>query len=300
MWIIIEYFISREISPRNFLQVLIICICFSCTKEIELDPSCQPDLYVLNSLISSQEDIQFFLGQTSLMSDTSDNSIEDLSVILLENGINVAVNAERTNDCFNLHYKPIERKNYRIEIYLIGQNDPLIAEDSVPSSIQLTDATYRFPVYKDQHDMTWGDLKITFADEKNTSNFYELVLLNRSSRLIQSFNVNNPAISQDSEKDPILLPTMLFTDETFKDSTIVLHVFTGVSDNPTILLRNVSYNFYQYKKNLYQHLNNQNISRYDIYDIFKGDPMDLYSNVKNGLGIFAAYSQSLLIARSEQ
>jgi len=234
------------------------------------------------------------------MSDTSGNSIEELSVILLENGINVAADAERTNDCFNLHYKPIEGKYYRIEIYLIDQNDPLIAEDSVPSSIQLTDATYRFPVYKDQHDMTWGDLKITFADEKNTSNFYELVLLNRSSRLIQAFNVNNPAISQDSEKDPILLPTMLFTDETFKDSTIVLHVFTDVSDNPTILLRNVSYNFYQYKKNLYQHLNNQNISRYDIYDIFKGDPMDLYSNVINGLGIFAAYSQSLLIARSEQ
>jgi hypothetical protein len=118
--------------------------------------------------------------------------------------------------------------------------------------------------------------------------------------LIQTINVNNPAITQNSEKDPILLPTMLFTDETFKDSTIVLHIFTDVSDNPTILLRNVSYNYYQYKRNLYQHINNQNTSRYDIYDVFKGDPMDLYSNVKNGLGIFAAYSQTLLEAQSGQ
>jgi hypothetical protein len=234
------------------------------------------------------------------LSDTSSNPVDYLSVHLSENGINITTTIERANDFLKINYKPNEGNKYRLEIYLMGQNVPLVAEDSVPYSIQLTGANYSYPAYKDQYDVEWGDLRISFEDEKNSSNFYEVILLNRELRLIQSINVNNPAITQNSEKDPILLPTMLFTDETFKDSSIVLHIFTDVSDNPTILLRNVSYNYYQYKRSLYQHLNNQNISRYDIYDIFKGDPMDLYSNVKNGLGIFAAYSQTLLVAQSGQ
>jgi hypothetical protein len=134
------------------------------------------------------------------LTDTSTYSIEYLSVRLYENGIDVTTDVERTNGSFQLHYKPIEGKYYKIEIYMRGQGDPLIAEDSMPSSIQLTDAVYKFPVYKDQYDLSWGDLKISFSDEKNTSNYYELILLNRNSRLIQSFNVNSPAITQDSEK----------------------------------------------------------------------------------------------------
>jgi hypothetical protein len=173
----IKYFKLGALSPGNFITILSICISFSCTKEIEFDPSYQPDVYVLNSLISPKEDIKFFLNKTSSMSDTARNSVDYLSVHLLEDGINVTTTIERTNYFFNINYKPTEGKKYRFEIFMMGQNAPLVAEDSVPSSVHLIDATYTYPAYKDQYDLGWGDLKISFDDEKNTSNFYEVILL---------------------------------------------------------------------------------------------------------------------------
>jgi hypothetical protein len=41
------------------------------------------------------------------------------------------------------------------------------------------------------------------------------------------------------------------------------------------------------------HFYNQNVDRENIYQLFKGDPVELYSNVTNGLGIFAGYSQDI-------
>ena len=41
------------------------------------------------------------------------------------------------------------------------------------------------------------------------------------------------------------------------------------------------------------HLFSQNIKRENVYELFKGDPIELYSNVENGLGIFAGFTQDI-------
>ena len=269
----------------------------SCIEEADFNPIRIEDPYVLNGLISPACQLEVSLSRTTDIADTNLIVVFPDYIELYEDGILLPVVMDTAKSFITLGIIPKCHRKYRIRLSFPGLLESVWAEDSVPSMVSLQNATYRYPAYTGQYQTTYGDLEITFKDEKNTVNYYEIFML-RDTRLIQTFNVKSPVITMDTERDPVMLPSILFSDEKFKDTSLVMHVFTDASKNPTVFLRNVSVHYYHYKKYLYQHLNNQNIERENIYDIFKGDPFDLYSNVENGLGIFAAYSESSLLSRT--
>jgi hypothetical protein len=180
---------------------------------------------------------------------------------------------------------------YKIEITFEDENITLSAADSVPEKVLVSDAQYEYPVYEDETNTPFGRLNFNFQDEVGRRNYYEIAFQS-GHRYVNTFNVNSPVVSVDNEKDPIYFPVLLFTDEKFQNSEVNFEVFMDSQENPTVVLRNVSYDYYMYKSKLYPHLFNQNIDRENVYELFKGDPFDLYSNVTNGLGIFAAFSES--------
>ena len=58
-----------------------------------------------------------------------------------------------------------------------------------------------------------------------------------------------------------------------------------------------SYEYYSFRKSWTRHVHNQN-SDLNLNDpltlIFLGDPIKMYTNVSNGLGVFAGYNQTTL------
>ena len=53
-----------------------------------------------------------------------------------------------------------------------------------------------------------------------------------------------------------------------------------------VVLRSVSESYYRYKKMLPEHLNAQ---QYDFWQ-GQGDPVEMFTNIEGGYGIFGAYS----------
>ncbi len=277
------------VSFRFLLYVFIICQ-LSCTKEIPLLSDDSSDKYVLNSLFSPENGFIIYLDKTnSILSPPSINYF-NTETRLYENGI--CIDSIISIDSVIVLSKNVQLNSvYKIEITFEDENITLSAVDSVPEKVLVSDAQYEYPVYEDETKTPFGRLNFNFQDETGRRNYYEIAF-QIGQRYVNTFNVNSPIVSVDTEKDPIHFPVMLFTDEKFQDSEVCFEIYMDCPVNPTIVLRNVSFDYYMYKSKLYPHLFNQNIDREKVYELFKGDPFDLYSNVTNGLGIFAAYSES--------
>ncbi|WP_159517733.1 DUF4249 family protein [Sunxiuqinia indica] len=168
------------------------------------------------------------------------------------------------------------------------------AIDTVPANIKIEQATNKYPVYTDQYHVQFGKITVSFNDDPDRKNYHELVILDENNRLVNTFHISSPVITVDNENDPNPPGSLLFTDELFSGQTLTLDIFSE-SSNPTIVLKNVSRNYYEYRKSIISHLYNQNVERDDVYNLFKGDPVELYSNVQNGLGIYAAYTQDIKV-----
>jgi hypothetical protein len=84
---------------------------------------------------------------------------------------------------------------------------------------------------------------------------------------------------------------LLFDDQQFNGGECFLNIFTGVLNNEAdeyeliVELNSVSEKYYKYKTQLGLYLRSLDSN------IFEGvpDPIELYSNIENGYGIFAAY-----------
>ena len=290
-------FLNFKIKPgenNSWLIFLIIStvISFSCTEKVNFIETNKAEIYVLNSLFSPNSEIQLFLNRTSNILDDSTYYLNASNIQLYENSSPINIPIEKLEDRYIIHYFPKSNKKYTIEVSIPFYNKLLVAEDILPSMVQIANATYKYPVYTDKYDTRFGNLEISFTDENHESNYYEIILLSNN-RLIHTLKVNHPVITVDSENDPIVYPTLIFTDEKFKNSELTLDIFVDSYYSPVVILRNMSYNYYMYKKYLYMHLDNQNIDRENVYEVFKGDPIDLYSNVMDGLGIFASFSENI-------
>ena len=125
------------------------------------------------------------------------------------------------------------------------------------------------------------------------------------------YNINDPVLIQEAGLD-YYPSSFVFSDASFpgKQYQVKLLFQTGhrgsypnMTPNDTwVVLRSVSKEYYQYMKSWHKHSFQQNTGRkiegsLDSYDyisvLLKGDPVPLYSNIENGIGIFAGYSEDI-------
>lgn len=269
--------------------ILIIFLMVSCTTQVDIEIKAEKQ-YVLNCLFSPNKYINMYVFKTTGILDNSTEVGNGLPVQLYKEDKLVW---EGVTDSNGESYIPVmpERGGKYSVILRDRYNLNLSASDTVPEFVAISDAVYSYPVYTDRYNTMFGKISISFQDSPETKNYYEIVLLNaRDSTLNGTFNINHPVITLDNENDPNPPGSLLFTDELFDGKELTLDIFVA-SEKPLVVLNNVSKNYYDYRQSLVSHLFSQNTRRETVYELFKGDPVELYSNVKNGLGIFAGYTQ---------
>jgi len=274
-----------------FAFIILSLFVFSCSKEVEIDWQDDSQKYVIGCLFTSDETIKLYAFTTTPILDDTTFFADGLDVEIYK------------NETLAWSGSGIGQGEYPIPVYVeAGANFKLIlkdkngftvsAEDTLPEKVNITDATNLYPVYSDNYGTTYGKITLTFTDEPNKRNYYEIVILSESNGIVQTLKVKSPIITYDVDHNPNPLGTLLFTDELFNGEHITLDIFSDC-DNPSVVLKNVSKNYYEYRKSINIHFYNQNVERENIYELFKGDPVELYSNVTNGLGIFAGYTQDI-------
>lgn len=275
-----------------FAFIILSLFVFSCSKEVEIDWQDDSQKYVIGCLFTSDETMKLFAFKTSYVLDDTTFFADGLDVEIYKNET-LAWSGSGTGQ--GEYPIPVYAEaGAKFKIILKDKTGLTIsAEDNIPRNVLIDRATYLFPVYEDIYGSKFGKVSLSFQDEAKVKNYYEIVILGKDSSINHTFNVSSPVITLDNENDPYFPGTILFTDELFNGQKLDLDIFVSSYDTPTIVLKNISKSYYEYRKSINIHFYNQNVERYDVYSMFKGDPVELYSNVTNGLGIFAGYTQDI-------
>ena len=290
-----------------FLLIIIILISAACTKTIDIDLPDHESKLVINSLFTRGERIAVNISRSTSIIGGIPPGVSGATINLYRDGT-LAESSVSNDSVFRAGFGPIENGVYTIEVSSPGF-ETVTATDSMPSKAFLSYAESTDEIWIDEIGMRHKLLKLGFSDSDPKKNYYELKLkvrfLKRNypspdytyvTELANVGGITDPILAE-SEQYYTFIKGFLFDDSKFSNSDCNLEVFAGIMNNESddyeliVELNSVSENYYNYKKQLGVYLNKED------GDVFEGipDPVNLYSNIENGYGIFAGYLSDRII-----
>lgn len=293
---------------KRFSQILfLLMFTSSCIKEVDVNIPNQEILPVVNCIIKSDSIIKLEINSTQPIFENGNTILSDAFILLysedvvidtlLNNGENIFVSTQRTQ----------VNKKYSIEADVDGF-DLLTAFDVIPEATQIRPLFYRDSVTRDVDGDLISQARIEIIDTDSERNFFELdlnaLVFNESTdefeRIDVYFDTNNDLVLESSGLLNSYPDTVVFTDDLFNMETYTMNINYGgiyylfdigleqISFYDLIIeVRSVSENYYNYKKTLITHQETQEADVW--YGV--GEPLNVFSNIDNGYGIFAGFSQ---------
>ncbi len=321
----------KKLKIRYLCLLSILTATVACEKEIPFDQDNFEPHLVINCILDTDTNFIVQLSHTSSMSDTLNTFIENATIELWKNNELLEILKYKENGIYQSENNKPEYGNiYKIKAAAQGFKSTT-ASDTLPLPVSIIDAYYFFHWSDDINKPSNADMIVEFEDTPNTENYYELIFYTKDTQknwqgnadsliYIDYYNailIYDPILISEGDIDykPI---TIYFSDKLFNGKRVkmVLNIdtwgggyingeydFSGeckISE-----LRSISHSYYQYLKKWTRHLFNQGISL-NVRDgeelrafLFTGEPVNMYTNVENGFGIFAGYSKSNFIMRME-
>ena len=277
----------------------------SCEKVIPFDGDVNTPKLVINSIFQSDSSFKVHVSSSRSVIDTASfKNIDDAIVSIKDKNENII---ETLNHVENGFYKgqtfPQENQNYILEV-----NHPnyanITASDSLPSPIIINSVDTSTII--DPINGNRLQIRMNFDDPENTQNYY----------LIETYSVNEYLVIKNSDTTEYELDTtkqfMVLTDEVFQNGgspwreqglfndllfngqnkTLELEIpndsWSGSEDDydwsyQTLTLRlylhNITLSYYYYRTSL------------ELFQNASGNPfaqpVQVFSNVENGFGVFA-------------
>ena len=277
----------------------------SCEKVIPFDGDVNTPKLVINSIFQSDSSFKVHVSSSRSVIDTASfKNIDDAIVTIKDRNENII---ETLNHVENGFYKgqtfPQENQNYILEV-----NHPnyanITASDSLPSPIIINSVDTSTII--DPINGNRLQISMNFDDPENTQNYY----------LIETYSVNEYLVIKNSDTTEYELDTtkqfMVLTDEVFQNGgspwreqglfndllfngqnkTLELEIpndsWSGSEDGydwsyQTLTLRlylhNITLSYYYYRTSL------------ELFQNASGNPfaqpVQVFSNVENGFGVFA-------------
>lgn len=243
-------------------------------------------------------------GQVLNVNVSMSDTLDDNQLTFLDNAkIELYVNGDYIEDLYyveNGEYKSttvIKSPNQYMCKVIVPDFDTILCEQKVPERPNLVDITHINIAGKDEEGASFPAIEISFKNN-TAQNLYYQVVINYITK-----NYTNEA-NLKLITDPVLLnegiPYAIFSNELIEDSVYSLHInywtneITRIGDGPRVTrlypfyveFRQVNEDYYRYIKQLY--LYKDGFSADGILTSMTNN--NIFSNVENGYGIFAAYS----------
>ena len=277
---------------KNVLcSIVLISSILSCKKVVEIElPPADPKI-VVNSFFTENSLIKVYLSKSIGILENIIPECTDATVILMQNN-SIIDTLYYQSGYYYSHVLAEAGKNYTLEIIAPGM-EKVFCQDIIPEKTLLQNFVCNNAVLIDEDGMIINELKLDFLDSPGPS-FYEVEL---SAKYI--IDNNSTYIWFKKNSDPIITSTglldynpktLIFTDKMFdgKHCTVKIYFATRAYSgyNLKITFRSVSESYFKYKEKQFAYLFSLDS------DIFSGmsEPINLYSNIKGGYGIFAGYS----------
>lgn len=270
----------------------------SCSNEIDYQSPEIKRRLVVYSIMQVNNDLGIYVGRTQSLKDKDVAFVSDALVTIVDQTTNVCDTAILTDQdgvyVSNLPLK--EGHHYSLCVEAPGF-DAVYASDYIPAKVEISSATFQDPFeYSSSDALFMGLLTLKFQDNVAEKNYYELLPVRRGTgssgevvySRIRPFRISNEIVSVDSEAQNSP-QSILFDDHLCNGKELVLQIKIQSGGAPFIFLRNVSETYYHYQKSLYTHLYTQPENG-DL--MFPVEPLGLFSNIKNGFGVFSSFNQS--------
>src|SRR5688572_5148544 len=240
--------------------------------------------------------------------------ITNASVVLLEDGVVVEklpfITGFGKSYYRSAGFRPRPLKTYTLQVSAAGFPD-VQGSCVIPDKVPIQEATIRDSAGIDEDGSYYSRLLVKFQDPGEVKNFYNL-----SGKELFGYNPapmdpNAPWVYhyypiyfysdlndvEENDNNGVLLKDDLFNGRTYE---LALNFYpnnfggpgapgSGGKDTMMVAFKNLAPEYYEYFRKLQQHLYNQG------GDIFSGEPVVMPSNIHNGYGILAGYSQDTLL-----
>ena len=286
-----------------FLILAILCL-FSCEEYFEPRsvvvelPEHQPVL-VVNGFINPDSVSEVSISKsTGFLAESENQFVRNADVRLSENGTQVTTLVHIGEGVYRASsHHPSQGATYRLDVVADGF-EPIRAEAVVPTPIAIDSVSVRAT----NPEIPWSneyDLTIFFTDPPVEDNFYQVIMLERR----QFPEQPGSQIAQEGfrSSDPVLLRQDDFGDQQwfYSDAYFDDALFDGESYG-------LELHYYVYSGDALRDLWAALLTTTESYHYFRktvdqqdnseenpfAEPVQIFSNVEKGLGVFAAYSAS--------
>ena len=293
------------------VTVLIIftLIFYSCTKEVNIEIPKIEKKAIIYGLIGNNEQIKIWYSKSYGILDYVDyvenneisNDSAEISLFVNDNFIEKLSFNE--NNYFLSNYLP--KPNDNIDIIVTTDNDDtLTAHTLIPEPVIINYVQFEDSAFIDEEGISFSRIKVSFDDIPNQENYYEMYFRARcytdTSEVfsnVYEYSSFNPIILNenilDYEPKSIVFSDTLFNGDMAEITLSFERPCSYVYGQPSvcefdliIYFSNITEEYYLYRKNLYKHL----FSQHTIFWYGAIEPIQMYSNVNGGYGVFAGYS----------
>lgn len=286
-----------------------------CTKEVDYLLQHSEKTTVIQSIMNPDSLISVYVVQSGDILTRKIEYIDDALVLLYCDNVLIDTLHFNSLNKYNSIIYPIAGKTYKI-VTIMPDGKSLWGETTIPiKPLECNPLFTPDVLYFDEQN--YGLLELDIIDNVIEDNFYELLLFEfdtaypNQGKFFNSnyyiYEIDDVVTNEgDWEYDPL---TIFFSDELFNgkihsfNCTIAYGSYISTSSGNTISisnavkkgytsLRNISYDYYKFRKSYTRHLYNSGIQSDGIINLlYIGDPVDMYSNVNGGLGIIASYNE---------
>lgn len=309
-----------------FIISIITILLSSCSRKIELEIPDSEKKVVVFGLIQADSIMTINLSFTKPMLENGEiEKIDDAKIELFENEIFIENLQPIGQGKYQSTITAKSETNYKI-IVTVPDFDVIKASTYVPAYEYVDEGTIKPDSYYDQQQSQYeSEISITFNDSLGIKNYYQASFYSYSYSAVQWDTITNTFLVTDSTKsyftsthflysmDPVIvnegdlqyyqdgsdISSLIFSDKLLSENNTVKFLVQGlyagrsIPSESLVIFKNISYDFYMYQKSWVRQSFNQGIGNFDATNMFLvNNPNDLYTNIENGLGIFAGYSET--------
>ena len=293
----------KTFSKYINITFLLLLIFNSCETIVDVDlPEIKPQI-VVNGICNPAIPWELNISSSKdILDDKNIEAIKDAKIEILENGTPVGIFQHIQDGTYKvLGKKPKPNVTYHLKVSAKGF-ETVTSTCVIPQQVPISSVTVDTVNSTDPEEFEISKINVTltFSDPPNEDNYYSIIVLQSS--VHDTLNVNpiwfysNDLIIDvketnllGDENQRFSGSEAFFNDELIngKEYNLNLNFSFFNYDNSqefTIVLNTLNYDYYKYLETLKaQRKTNDNPF---------AEPVIVYNNIKNGLGIFAGYSTS--------
>ncbi len=298
----------------NIIKIVLILTAFvtnSCTKIVEIDIPQVGQKPTLYSLVGNSTQIRVSIGKSyGIFEYVETDSLPEYvpsDILLTVNNIYSETLVYDGNCCYLADYVPENNDSLKIFAKIKSMNDTIFASTYIPEKILLDTVSLLDSAFIDEEGYLKSQITINFSDIPNIKNYYEVYFRvkcdegNTNDYIpVYYYNSNSPIIVNENilDYEP---QSILFSDNLFDGENVSIPIsfdypcfdyetgeYVASEFKVIVYFLSVSKEYYLYRKTLYKHIFSQNT---DIWN-WASEPVNMYSNISGGYGVFAGYTLS--------